>query len=369
MDVTWCSRSSRVPSRCAPTWPGDERTLVDDVLDGLTRPLEELASKAPEPPHPGADLAIAGLRLLELYTNPTSFSRCRRPAAPEHGGGPYSGLMSGEPAYFFGHSAQETRRLRLQAEILGGATRRMLDEAGIGAGMRVLDIGTGAGDVALDAARLVGPSGSVVGVDANPQLIALARERAAAAGLSCVEFVVDDLTAYVPPAPLDALVGRCVLFFLADPSVQLARLAAYVRPGGAVAFQEPGNAAMAPATAAAAPTFARMWGWILGVYERAGLDMQMGLRLHRVFVDAGLPAPRMHLDAAASGAPDWPGFEYMAGLVRTLLPRIAALGIATEDEIDVDGLADRLRAEAAATGCAVTTWSFVTAWAARTLPA
>jgi ubiquinone/menaquinone biosynthesis C-methylase UbiE len=59
---------------------------------------------------------------------------------------------------------------------------RLVDACGIGAGMRVLDIGTGAGDVALDAARLVGPGGSVVGVDANPQLIALARERAAAAG-------------------------------------------------------------------------------------------------------------------------------------------------------------------------------------------
>ena len=242
----------------------------------------------------------------------------------------------------------------MQAEILDGATRRMLEEAGIGAGMCVLDVGTGAGDVALCAARLVGPGGRVIGVDANPELISLARERAAAAGLTCVEFVVDDVTRYVPPAPLDALVGRCVLFFLADPAAHLARLAAGVRRGGAVAFQEPGNAALAPATTAAAPTFARMWGWIMDVYERAGLDAQMGLRLHRVF-----------LDAAAGGAPDWPGFEYMAGLVRTLLPQITALGIASAEEVDVDGLADRLRAEAAATGCAVTTWSFVTAWAVR----
>jgi ubiquinone/menaquinone biosynthesis C-methylase UbiE len=275
--------------------------------------------------------------------------------------------MSDGPAYFFGHSEEETRRLALQAEILGGATRRMLVEAGIGAGMHVLDVGTGAGDVALDAARLAGPGGRVVGVDANPELIALARERAAAADLTCAEFVVGDVTTYVPPFPLDALVGRCVLFFLADPAAVLARLCAGVRPGGSVAFQEPGNAALPPATAtaAAAPAFARMWRWIMAVYDRAGLDAQMGLRLHRVFLDAGLPAPRMHLDAAAGGAPDWPGFEYMAGLVRTLLPQITALGIASAEEVDVDGLADRLRAEAAATGCAVTTWSFVTAWAMR----
>jgi SAM-dependent methyltransferase len=273
--------------------------------------------------------------------------------------------MGSDRSYFFGHSEDETRRLQLQAEILGGATRQLLEEAGIGAGMRVLDIGTGAGDVALCAARLVAPGGRVIGVDANPDLVSLARQRAAAAGLNCVEFVVDDVTRYVPPAPLDALVGRCVLFFLADPSVHLARLVAGVRPGGVVAFQEPGNAALAPATTAAAPTFARMWGWIMDVYERAGFDVQMGLRLHRVFLDAGLPAPRMHLDAAVGGAPDWPGFEYMAGLVRTLLPQITALGVASEQEVDVDSLACRLRTEAAATGCAVTTWSFVTAWARR----
>ena len=63
----------------------------------------------------------------------------------------------------------------------------------------------------------------------------------------------------------------------------------------------------------------------------------------------------------------WPGFEYMAGLVRTLLPQITALGVAGEQEVDVDSLACRLRAEAAATGCAVTTWSFVTAWARRAM--
>jgi hypothetical protein len=45
--------------------------------------------------------------------------------------------------------------------------------------------------------------------------------------------------------------------------------------------------------------------------------------------------------------------------------RITALGVATEEEVDVDTLADRLRSEAAATGCAATTWSFVTAWTRR----
>lgn len=274
--------------------------------------------------------------------------------------------MGDGPAYFFGHSQEETRRLRLQAEILGGATRRMLQEVGIAPGAHVLDVGTGAGDVALEAAVLAGGDGRVLGVDANPQLVELARRRARAAGLANVEFAVADITAFAPPAPVDALVGRCVLFFLTEPAVHMARLARHVRPGGVIAFQEPGNAALPPATAAPCPTFDRMWRWITDVYARAGLDANMGLRLHRIFLDAGLPAPHMHLDAAVGGTPEWPGFEYMAGLVRTLLPRMTALGVATEEEVDVDTLADRLRSEAVATGCAATTWSFVTAWTRRT---
>jgi ubiquinone/menaquinone biosynthesis C-methylase UbiE len=90
-----------------------------------------------------------------------------------------------DPIYVPGRTERETRRLILAAEILNPFTRRMLQDAGLQAGMRVLDIGTGAGDVALVAAELVGPSGRVVGVDANPQILTTAAARAQAAGLNC----------------------------------------------------------------------------------------------------------------------------------------------------------------------------------------
>lgn len=68
-----------------------------------------------------------------------------------------------DPVYVMGRTEGETRRLIFVAEILNPFTRRMLDDAGLQAGMRVLDTGTGAGDVALLAAELVGPGGSVSG--------------------------------------------------------------------------------------------------------------------------------------------------------------------------------------------------------------
>jgi ubiquinone/menaquinone biosynthesis C-methylase UbiE len=57
--------------------------------------------------------------------------------------------MSGQaPDYLLGQSAAETERLRLQARMFAPYTVRFLEDAGISRGMKVLDVGTGAGDVA-----------------------------------------------------------------------------------------------------------------------------------------------------------------------------------------------------------------------------
>ena len=81
-----------------------------------------------------------------------------------------------------GRSDEETQRLMEQSRLFEPITRRFLTSAGIGQGMRVLDIGCGAGDVSLIAAELVGPDGEVVGVDMNPEILDSARMRVRAAG-------------------------------------------------------------------------------------------------------------------------------------------------------------------------------------------
>jgi SAM-dependent methyltransferase len=271
--------------------------------------------------------------------------------------------MSGQaPDYLFGQSAGETERLRLQAKMFAPYTARFLQDAGISRGMKVLDVGTGAGDVTLLVADLVGPEGTVIGVDFNPELIATARARAAAAGLEHVSFVVGDATSVELERDFDAVVGRCVLFFSAEPGALVRRLTGHVRDGGIVAFQEPANATLAPMSLPHSRLLEQLWEWILETYRRAGMDLYMGLRLRSIFAEAGLPAPVMHLDAAAGGGPDWPGYEYMARLIRTILPLIAKLGVATEDDVEIDTLADRLRAEIGDDGAAVT-WGFITAGA------
>ena len=95
----------------------------------------------------------------------------------------------GDAIYAPGCSEEERQRLIEQAGFFGGFTERLLVDAGIGPGMRVLDVGCGVGDVSLLVASLVRPEGAVLGVDSNPLALGHARERVSAMGLTDVDFV------------------------------------------------------------------------------------------------------------------------------------------------------------------------------------
>src|SRR6266581_7498051 len=90
--------------------------------------------------------------------------------------------------YALGSTDAEHERLIWQAARVAPITERLFCEAGIGLGQRVLDIGSGVGDVAMLAARLVGPSGEVVGIERDKRSIARAKARAAKAGLRNISF-------------------------------------------------------------------------------------------------------------------------------------------------------------------------------------
>ena len=75
-----------------------------------------------------------------------------------------------ETTYALGHSSAEIQRLKNQAAMLRPITERLLRSAGIDAGMRVLDLGCGAGDVSMLAAELVGPAGFVVAIDRSQEV-------------------------------------------------------------------------------------------------------------------------------------------------------------------------------------------------------
>src|SRR5215471_1926373 len=119
--------------------------------------------------------------------------------------------------YVLGYGDAEHDRLIRQATLLAPITERFFREAGIGRGQRVLDLGSGMGDVAMAAARVVGPSGEVVGVERDARSIARAEARVAAAGFRNVRFTQADVNDLASDEPFDAAVGRFILMFLPDP--------------------------------------------------------------------------------------------------------------------------------------------------------
>lgn len=138
-----------------------------------------------------------------------------------------------EAGYTFTDRAHEQRRLASQAVGFDPLTERVFSAAGLGVGMRVLDLGSGAGDVAMLAARLVGPEGEVLGVERDPAAVASARDRVGRAGIANLQFIEGDVqTLAEVNGTFDAVVGRLVLMYLPDPVAAVRRAASLVRPGG-----------------------------------------------------------------------------------------------------------------------------------------
>ena len=268
-----------------------------------------------------------------------------------------------DATYTMGRTQGEEDRLIQQSQLYDAVTRRFFREAGISSGMKVLDIGSGPGDVALTAAELVGPEGGVVGVDVNPAILETAQARAQAAGFTNVEFVAGDARTLDIGNDFDALTGRLVLMYMADPADALKQLATRLRPGGIVAFQEadftPYRQMYRPDT----PLANKLIDWVLAVFERSGAHSGMGLDLYRAFIEAGLPEPYMHFESPVGGPEGWAGYSYIANSVRSLLPLLEEFGIATAEEVDVDTLAERVRQEIVTAKRPVALVPHVTAWA------
>jgi ubiquinone/menaquinone biosynthesis C-methylase UbiE len=140
--------------------------------------------------------------------------------------------------YVLGHSEQELARLERQADLFRAETTDTLRRAGLTQGMHVLDVGCGTGDVAMVAAELVGPSGSVLGIDTAEEALAAARARAARLERDWLRFERSDIHGFEAKGDFDAVTGRFIFLHLADPAGALKHLAGCLRPGGIAAFIE-----------------------------------------------------------------------------------------------------------------------------------
>lgn len=267
---------------------------------------------------------------------------------------------NGSTTYVLGHSADEQERLDRQGALLRPVTERVLHAAGLGPGMRVLDAGCGTGDVTLLAAELVGPVGTVVGVDREPTVLATAASRVRARGWDHVAFHRADLSDLPDSEPFDAVVGRLVLMYQRDPGATLRRLMTLVRPGGSLAFVEIVLVAGQPAPGRA--LFHHTYQLVTDAFARSGAHPDMGLRLAAAFHNAGLPAPELLFHPVTPIGPDPAWLAMLAGVTRSLLPAIDRFGLATAESVGIDTLLDRLLAEAETSDNAVAGPLYVGAW-------
>ena len=265
--------------------------------------------------------------------------------------------------YALGHRNDELQRLIDQGGFLGELSASFLELAGVRPGMRVLDVGCGAGDLSFLAASLVGADGSVTGIDRSTEAIEVGRQRAASAALTNVSFMAGDVLQHLPEAPYDAVIGRLVLMYLPDPAAGLRQVASLARVGGLVTFHE--FDLESPKTEPFCPLFGQVMDWMRAAFTRVGADVRMGPRLGRVFEAAGLPLPQMRLAARVERGPDAAVYQQIAGITRTLLPVMERTGVATAAEVDIETLADRLRQQAHEQDATIIAPSLIAAWARR----
>jgi SAM-dependent methyltransferase len=266
--------------------------------------------------------------------------------------------------YALGYTNAEHERLIRQAARLTPITQRLFHEAGIGPGQRVLDLGSGVGDVAMLAARLVGPSGEVVGVERDASSIARAEARVASTGLRNVRFTQTDVSQIASNEPFDAAVGRFILMFLSDPLAVLRSVARLVRPGGVLVFQEPSWVPML-ALGTKPPLWAKVLSAIHETFLRSGANPDVGLDLHRGFQEVGLPAPKMHMELLLGS--DLESTGIIVDVLRSLLPLARQHTVSLEDLGDFDTLNKRVHAEVTAANRVISFVPLVGVWSRKPL--
>lgn len=248
--------------------------------------------------------------------------------------------------YSLGHDEQELRRLQDQSVFFDPLTRQFLRELGIGAGLRVLDIGCGAGDVSMLLTEFVGERGEVHGVDRGVPALQLAKARAQARGLSQVHFHQGDehtAVALAAERPFDVVIGRLVLVHQHRPGDFVRVLAQAVRPGGVLAFQD-SDLTLFMHTMPQLPLLAEVRRWFIAAHERIHATWNLSLQTPAIFRSAGLPPPQQYLYCPVLGDGLHVLCQSVAAVIRSLLPILLQGGIVDAAEVDIDTLADRMLA-------------------------
>jgi len=223
----------------------------------------------------------------------------------------------------------DAQRLARQAHVMAQATYAFLARVGLAPGWACLDVGCGDGQVTIAMARAAGPSGRVVGVDADAEALELARAAGGRADVS-VEFVDEDATRPIATEAFDLAYARLVLSHLTDPAAAVRAMRAEVRPGGAVAVEDLflGTLRSDPP----APALDRLQEVYGATVRFHGGDPTIGPRLRALLSACGLEG--VHERTVVNPMATVDEKLFLAQLVRNMRASTLEAGAATEEQID-----------------------------------
>jgi ubiquinone/menaquinone biosynthesis C-methylase UbiE len=254
-------------------------------------------------------------------------------------------------SYVLGQSAYEYERLTLQSKVLRPFTEKFFTMAGIRPGMRVIEVGSGMGDVALLVAEMVGPRGRVLGVDRDASGLEHARERIRQQGCSSwVSFQASNLDELDVPDQFDAIAGRYILLYQRDPGATIRHLLKFLKAGGIVVFHELDFSDPRSSDPGCA-FWDEIYALLSEVFRRAGNPPDYGRRVAKAFLDAGLPFPTVLAESVAGGGRGSCLYRWIANTLISVSPRMGEMGLAMPGGVVADEtLAKRLEEEVVASG-------------------
>lgn len=232
---------------------------------------------------------------------------------------------------FAGHYPIESRSGEIERLLIQGAgmapdTLAMLDRIGVAPGWACLDIGCGPRGITNLLSERVGPSGRVVGLDMNEGFLAHGRSEAAAN----TEFRQGD--AYrtgLPDGSFDLVHMRFVASTAGQPERLIEEAKRLVRPGGAVALQEPDGSTLH--CHPPHPAWDRLKDALLGTFRGVGADLQLAHKVYALVRHAGLKDVQYRPFLVGVRSND-PMVDYLPSTVESLRGTVLKLGLMTEAE-------------------------------------
>lgn len=197
--------------------------------------------------------------------------------------------------------------------------------------MNVVDIGCGSGLNSLWMAEVVGSRGHVTAADASPDQLRIAEQNAAQRGLRNISFAVADACdTHLPRASFDLVYSRFLMCHLTQPSKAIDELRQLLKPGGLLVCEDFDSDSMY--TDPPTPAYERLRSMVEITHRGRGADSRIGMKLHRLILDSGFPAPEIRITQPAYFRGPEKLFWELS--LREAAPGVLAAGVATPHEID-----------------------------------